>query len=110
MNRILILDIDSCAECPCIHQYEGGAWCVAKDTPMPINWMIFDEIPKDGCPLRPLPKGHGRLIDADSELKSLREMKVFGEVFKTAVNFAILVIENAPTITEADEGKQNERE
>lgn len=56
MNRILILDIDSCAECPCIHQYLGGAWCVAKDTPMPINWMIFDETPEDVCPLRPLPK------------------------------------------------------
>lgn len=39
-----------------------------------------------------------RLIDAEKELKELKNMKVEGEVFTTAVNFAIKVIEGAPSI------------
>ena len=39
-----------------------------------------------------------RWIDAEKELKELKDMKVEGDVFTTAVNFAIKVIEDAPTI------------
>ena len=39
-----------------------------------------------------------RWIDADKELKELKNMKVEGETFTTAVNFAIMVLENAPSI------------
>ena len=39
-----------------------------------------------------------RYIDAEKELKELKDMKVEGEVFTTAVNFAIKVIEEAPSI------------
>lgn len=39
-----------------------------------------------------------RWIDAEKELKELKNMKVEGETFTTAVNFAILVLENAPSI------------
>ena len=39
-----------------------------------------------------------RLIDADNELYELRKMNVGGEVFGTAVDFAIKVLEEAPTV------------
>lgn len=39
-----------------------------------------------------------KYIDAEKELKELKNMKVEGEVFTTAVNFAIKVIEDAPSI------------
>ena len=39
-----------------------------------------------------------RWIDAEKELKKLKDMKVEGEVFTTAVDFAIKVIEEAPSI------------
>lgn len=45
-----------------------------------------------------------RLIDADKELTALKAMNVEGEVFTTAVNFAIATLEDAPTI----EPKQGE--
>lgn len=45
---------------------------------------------------------HGRLIDADAEYKALSEMKVEGEVFVTAVEFAKIQMEQAPTVIEAE--------
>ena len=56
----------------------------------------------------PLPKGHGRLIDADVDIKGLREMKVVDEKDKQSVRFATIVLENAPTVIEADEGSESE--
>lgn len=56
MKRYLILDIDCCAECPCFHN-DGKAWCVAKpEAPMLIDWLIFESIPEEHCPLRKLPE------------------------------------------------------
>lgn len=53
------------------------------------------------CNSTPLPKGHGRLIDADALLK---EHKFFD-----AYPFPSTAIDNAPTIIEADkEGGDNE--
>lgn len=56
-----------------------------------------------GCPLIEL-KPHSRLIDANAVLKELDEMMVEGEVFTTAVNFAQTVINEAPTVIEAEGG------
>lgn len=39
-----------------------------------------------------------RLIDAEKELKELKKMKVDGESSIIAVNFAILILEQAPSI------------
>ena len=50
----------------------------------------------------PLPKGHGNLKDADKIIHELNEMKVQGETFTTAVNFAKILMREAPTIIEAD--------
>ena len=50
----------------------------------------------------PLPKGHGRLIDADANIKGLSKMKVVDDKDKQSVRFAIIELENAPTIIDAD--------
>ncbi len=39
-----------------------------------------------------------RLIDADKELENLSEMVVKGETFTTAVEFAKIILRNAPTV------------
>ena len=43
-----------------------------------------------------------RLIDADAEIKELEKMKVEGEVFTTAVNFAKIILREAQTIDAVD--------
>lgn len=50
----------------------------------------------------PLPKGHGRLIDADANIKGLSKMEVVDDKDKQSVRFAIIELENAPTIIDAD--------
>lgn len=49
-----------------------------------------------------LSKGHGRLIDADAEIKAMENMKVSGDCFKACVKYVKLEMESAPTIIEAD--------
>lgn len=39
-----------------------------------------------------------RYVDAEKELAELKAMKVEGETFTTAVNFAIIILEKAPSI------------
>ena len=56
----------------------------------------------------PLFKGHGRLIDADAITKVLRGMNVVDEKDKQSVRFATFVLENAPTIIEADKVESEE--
>ena len=57
----------------------------------------------------PLPKGHGRLIDADAPLIGLRKMKLVDEKDKQSVRFAILEFENAPTIIEAEMAESEDK-
>jgi len=54
----------------------------------------------------PLPKGHGKLIDADKEIAGLKEMKVVDEKDKQSVRFAILELKYADTIIEADKEQE----
>jgi len=57
----------------------------------------------------PLPKGHGRLIDADA-LKM--DKRVCGDMYlsKTSLFVANKVIEQAPTIVEADKAESEDKE
>lgn len=55
---------------------------------------------------KPLPKGHGRLIDADKEIAGLKEMKVVDEKDKQSVRFAILELEYTKPIIEADKEQE----
>jgi len=50
-----------------------------------------------------IPKDHGRIVDVGGVRKELNEMLVEGETFVTAVEFAKLTIDNAPTILESEE-------
>lgn len=57
MKKVLILDIESCADCPCCHQdQEHEWWCIAHtDGLKRIKGDLFDET-LESCPLRPLPQ------------------------------------------------------
>lgn len=51
----------------------------------------------------PLPKGHGRLIDADELKKTIQENDVLN---MTGFNVRLCDINNTPTIIEADKGEE----
>ena len=71
----------------------------------PINGEAYCKIRK-GCPLVPVPE-HGRLIDADALFRKVKtECNPYG---KPTIEFesgkkVLEMIENAPTIIEAEEG------
>ena len=50
-----------------------------------------------------LPKGHGRLIDADKAIYEINEMKVQGETSIMAVILAKVLIRGSKTVIEADD-------
>ena len=62
-----------------------------------VSAMISTDIIANGTPL---PKGHGRLIDADELLKEHPKMDTYA--------FPSTAIESAPTIIEADKAKSEE--
>ena len=56
----------------------------------------------------PLPKGHGRLIDADELLKEKRCFEDFdGDIFNIIHEETVI---NAPTIIEADNAESEDKE
>ena len=62
------------------------------------SWRLYDAI-KNGTPL---PKGHGRLIDADALKTDAQTMTEWnGDVFRCVTE---RTIDYAPTIIEADRG------
>ena len=67
-----------------------------------VDWLGAEHILHAISNGTPLPLKHGRLIDADKEIHKLNEMKVQGETFTTAVNFAKILMREAPTVIEAD--------
>ena len=68
-----------------------------------IIWqaLLMDAI-KNG---EPLPKGHGRLIDAD-ELKQVYENTEDSQICKWSTYGVISEIDDAPTVIEADGGAE----
>lgn len=58
------------------------------------------------CPLVPVPK-HGRLIDADAELKRIKNCMFPSDMVTTmAVSMYEKWLNNAPTVIEAEEGER----
>lgn len=49
-----------------------------------------------------LPKGHGRLIDADKVLNELKSMKVTDKKDQQSIRFANIILENTSAIIEAE--------
>ena len=62
----------------------------------------------DWCPIRPLPEKHGRLIDADAFIGTIRpiveEDDYAGCTFRTVKELMTEHIDEAPTIVEAEGG------
>lgn len=54
-----------------------------------------------GCSITTLPKGHGRLIDADAILEQMRNTFDMQELY-LPIHLKELVVDDAPTIIEAD--------
>ena len=56
-----------------------------------------------GCPLRPLPKEHGRLVDASKMDAVIYSLKDHGdETFDDGVVFALEMLDSLPTVIEAE--------
>lgn len=92
---------ESCAYC----RFEGGGYCFAEGEKL-LHVRIRDDVHSD-CPLVPVPP-HGRLIDADALLESIKEAKkkqpeisdVYDEDYFAVAEW----VAYAPTIIES-EGK-----
>lgn len=56
-QKVLLLDfVTCCADCPCSHLSDGKWWCyVPMDAPAEIEKDVFEVIPPNWCPLKPLP-------------------------------------------------------
>ena len=68
--------------------------------------VIYDQYEKrnEDCPLIPVPKPHGRLVDADFILGRLRErLPTKSGTARCQLDFAIALLEKAPTVIEAEE-------
>ena len=96
----------SCYVCPFMfhERRQPDVWCTATDS----NWLDLRETlcgeRHSDCPLVEVP-AHGRLIDADALKAGLFPEKI-GEI-KTSINVSCmkLVIDDEPTIIEAEEGE-----
>lgn len=85
-----------CLDCPLYNGYG------CKATLQMFHPTTNVAVRVDSCPLVEVKTPHGRLIDADAEYKALSEMKVEGEVFVTAVEFAKIEMEQVQTVIEAE--------
>lgn len=79
---------------------------IVIDLPNENYQVILTKIMLDsnGCKITEIPKGHGRLIDADS----MKTMKNIQSANFNAVELIRLWIDSQPTIIEADKGAENE--
>ena len=57
------------------------------------------------CPLRPLPEKHGRLIDGDALMKTFAPRR-----FTSVMGDAMRILDNWPTIVEAEGEEEGSRE
>lgn len=87
---------DCCEKCPFL-DYEQG-YCFASGKKQKDGWYDCNLYVSDNekrhkdCPIRPLPKKHGRLIDADEATR--------GSLARTGKR--LLAIDTALTIVEAE--------
>ena len=73
-----------------------GAW-VCKRT----GEIIWNTRRGESCPFFPLPKGHGRLVDADAFCKQIANSRRIGGIVAAGI---ISYVEHAPTIVPAEGG------
>lgn len=98
---------EKCQYCPCCfnNQFEIDFLCGALN-----KTMSFVRIGRLGdCPLIALPQKHGRLIDADAHIQSLKENQCGERCRKNhdcvncGIGMYIRIVENEPTVIEAEE-------
>ena len=92
-----------CEECPC---YDCDDYS-CKATGRGVIEYRYDGRP-DNCPLVEIPTPHGRLIDADEHIKSLRDgfcgerCRRNHDCFNCGIDGYIRIVENEPTVLEAE--------
>lgn len=86
---------DSCFECP----FRGVDEELADFCRVPTFEFIWCKYDKrsDDCPLVEIPK-HGRLIDADAQRNIFAKLE-----FSSDMGDAMEILDNAPTVIEAEE-------
>lgn len=101
----------SCADCKLIIYADGTYVC-------PFSGIMALNIGRqDSCPLVEIPSPHGKIIDADAEIKryGLDKATKYGNKTEEELNFSYSqmlmyeiagLFENAPTILDAEEGEE----
>lgn len=96
----------NCSKCPQRTLYHGINVCLAADK---MKVSTSNKSRHENCPLVEIPTPHGRLIDADELIKSLRE-GFCGErcirnhdCFSCGIDGYIRIMENEPTVIGASE-------
>jgi len=97
---------NNCQECVCIN--DEYFYCQAVNR-KPKDENIISRRP-DWCPLAEVPTPHGRLIDADELQRQFERManeewnKNIAVSAASCFDDAAVIVEDAPTIIEAEEG------
>lgn len=92
-----------CGDCPC---YDGSDYA-CNATGRGVIEYRYDGRP-DNCPIVEIPTPHGRLIDADEHIKSLRDgfcgerCRRNHDCFNCGIDGYIRIVENEPTVLEAE--------
>lgn len=110
---LLINDTDmpkSCMECICLEAFDDEIY----GRQFFCNLLGIDALAKEhsrhkNCPLSEIPTPHGRLIDADAHIQSLKENQCGERCRKNhdcvncGIGMYIRIVENEPTIIETEE-------
>ena len=96
----------SCYDCD-LYSGEGFLCPLVIET---TNDWVLEAMYKrvDECPLVEIPTAHGRLIDADEHIKSLKEgfcgerCRRNHDCFNCGIDGYIRIVENEPTVVEAE--------
>ena len=92
-----------CSGCPLQKDnlYTGHLFCMPRLELIHVNFSTGRD---DFCPLVPLQKGHGRLVDADALVADTS----FFDGDDWYYGYSAKQIQNAPTILEAEGGLRND--
>lgn len=96
----------NCEKCPFNYADMSVGICIAADKT--IDTRTYGRKRHPDCPMTELPTPHGRLIDADEHIKSLRDgfcgerCRRNHDCFNCGIDGYIRIVENEPTVVEAE--------
>lgn len=106
MSDILIRGMEMpghCIDCPLmVDRFDTDA-CALQSQEANEAFESWDDM-RRGCPLVPIPEGHGRLVDADALMPDF--VKARWEFFSDRDTF-LRLLKNAPTIVPAGRGGED---